>query len=57
MDGDNVWLQGREAETNSLRQIPLSIDDVSDTSRAVRGAGVNERSQQTSNHTREEDAR
>jgi integrase len=54
MDDDNVWLQGRETETNSLRQILLSIDDVSDTSQAVRGAGVSERSQLPSNTTEED---
>jgi integrase len=50
MDDDNVWLQGREAETNSLRQILLSIEDVTNTSQAVRGAGVNDRSQQPNNN-------
>lgn len=46
MDKDNIWLQGRQTETVSLRQILLSIDDVSDTSQAVRGCGVNERSRE-----------
>ena len=43
MDDDNVWLQGRSAESTSLRQILLAIEDVSDTSQAVRGAGTNDR--------------
>lgn len=47
MDEDNVWPQGRAAETTSLRQILLSIEDVSDASRAVRGAGANDRSQRS----------
>lgn len=45
MDEDNVWAQGRTAETASLRQILLAIEDVSDTSQAVRGAGANDRTQ------------
>jgi integrase len=38
MGEDNVWLQGRHVEINSLNRILLSITDVTD--RAVRGAGV-----------------
>ncbi len=38
MGDDNVWLQGRRTEVDSLNRILLSITDVSD--RAVRGAGV-----------------
>jgi integrase len=45
MDEDNVWLQGRATETASLRQILLSIENVSDTSQAVRGAGAKDRTQ------------
>lgn len=45
MDEDNVWAQGRAAETASLRQILLAIEDVSDTSQAVRGAGAHDRTQ------------
>ena len=47
---DNVWIQGREAENASLRQILLSIEDVSDATRAVRGAGASDRRQQPSNN-------
>ncbi|MGP5268552.1 tyrosine-type recombinase/integrase [Brachybacterium alimentarium] len=47
MDDNNVWLQGRAAESTSLRQILLAIEDVSDTSRAVRGAGTNDRTLRT----------
>jgi len=43
MDDDNVWLQGRHTEATSLRQILLAVEDVTDNSRAVRGAGTNER--------------
>lgn len=43
MDEDNIWLQGRTAETTSLQQILLAIEDVSDTSRTIRGAGANDR--------------
>lgn len=45
MDEDNIWLQGRATETTSLQQILLAIEDVSDTSRAVRVAGANDRAQ------------
>jgi integrase len=38
MGEDNVWLQGRRDEIDSLNRILLSITDVTD--RAVRGAGV-----------------
>jgi hypothetical protein len=38
MGEDNVWLQGRRDEMNSLNRILLSLTDVTD--RAVRGAGV-----------------
>ena len=38
MGDDNVWLQGRHAEIESLNRILLSITDI--THRAVRGAGV-----------------
>jgi hypothetical protein len=40
MGEDNVWLQGRRNEIDSLNRILLSIADVTD--RAVRGAGVTE---------------
>lgn len=42
MSEDNVWLQGREAETTSLRRILLSVRDVTGTTDAVRGAGAND---------------
>ncbi|MDP9444749.1 MAG: site-specific integrase [Actinomycetota bacterium] len=45
MDKANVWLQGREAEARSLRRILLSIEDITNTTQAVRGAGVNDRGQ------------
>lgn len=45
MGEDNIWLQGRAAETTSLQQLLLAIEDVSDTSQAVRGAGANDRTQ------------
>ncbi|MDJ0362226.1 site-specific integrase [Rhodococcus sp. H29-C3] len=45
MGEDNIWLQGRAAETTSLQQILLAIEDVSDTAQAVRGAGANDRTQ------------
>lgn len=38
MGDDNVWLQGRHVEIDSLNRILLSINDI--TNRAVRGAGV-----------------
>lgn len=38
MGDDNIWLQGRRDEIDSLNRILLSITDV--TGRAVRGAGV-----------------
>jgi len=38
MGDDNIWLQGRRGEVDSLNRILLSITDVTD--RAVRGAGV-----------------
>jgi len=38
MGDDNIWLQGRRSEIDSLNRVLLSITDVSD--RAVRGAGV-----------------
>lgn len=38
MGDDNIWLQGRRHEVDSLNRILLSITDISD--RAVRGAGV-----------------
>jgi hypothetical protein len=38
MGEDNIWLQGRRGEIDSLNRIPLSITDITD--RAVRGAGV-----------------
>lgn len=42
MGEDNVWLQGRRTEMESLNRILLSITDVTD--RAVRGAGVSDES-------------
>lgn len=54
MNDDNIWLQGREAETTSLRQILLPIEDVTDTSHAVRGAGVNDRPRHGSDDDTEE---
>ena len=47
MDDDNVWLQGRQTEAQSLRQILLAIQDVTDTSSAPRGAGAPDRPQPT----------
>jgi hypothetical protein len=38
MGDDNVWLQGRHVEIDSLNRILLSINDI--TNHAVRGAGV-----------------
>ena len=38
MGEDNIWLQGRRDEVDSLNRILLSITDITD--RAVRGAGV-----------------
>ena len=38
MGDDNIWLQGRRDEIDSLNRILLSITDITD--RAVRGAGV-----------------
>lgn len=50
MDHDSIWLQGREAETRSLSQILLSIEDVT-TSQAVRDPRVNDRNQRSSDET------
>lgn len=55
MSTDNVWLQGREAESTTLRRILLSVKDVSGTSNAVRGAGVNDAPRQVPNNEQEED--
>lgn len=41
MGEDNIWLQGRQDEIDSLNQILLSITDVTD--RAARGAGVSDK--------------
>jgi integrase len=38
MGADNIWLQGRRSEVDSLNHILLAITDITDT--AVRGAGV-----------------
>lgn len=40
MGDDNVWLQGRRTEVDSLNRILLSITDVTD--RAIRGPGTDE---------------
>jgi integrase len=42
MGEDNIWLQGRRDEIDSLNRILLSITDITD--RAVRGAGVTDQS-------------
>lgn len=42
MSDDNIWLQGREAEVQSLTHILLAIDVLPPTD-AVRGAGVKDR--------------
>ena len=42
MGEDNIWLQGRREEIDSLNRILLSITDITD--RAVRGAGVTDQS-------------
>src|SRR5699024_701908 len=55
MDENNVWIQGRAAETTSLRQILLAIEDVSGTSQAVRGAGANDLLPQRTDNPEEED--
>jgi integrase len=39
MGEDNIWLQGRRAEAESLRKILLAITDIS-SSQTIRGAGV-----------------
>ena len=55
MSTDNVWLQGREEESTSLRRILLSIKDVSGTSDVVRGAGVNDTPAETPNDRKGKD--
>lgn len=40
MDEKNVWLQGRRGEVDSLSQILLAINDITNDRRAVRGPGA-----------------
>lgn len=55
MDDDNVWLHGCQTEAQSLRQILLAIQDVTDTSSALRGAGVTDRHQPTDRTCQKDD--